>query len=638
MNRVITCEVDNTLVVTPFVAFEAGIWFTRLYIDANDEAGTFWVDGFGGNLDGISNAKLQIGSMIVGSTILAKMLSIDDLRSISDNGFYWDNANQDLYVKFNDLSPWYLNDPIRAGETAQYLSKAQNDTSGKPTNSVIGDIVYSVRVNENSISANKVEDKLRDNKMLFTEFSFDLINTDGALDNIRAEVINLGARIKLGEVDNGQIVTSSDLIVTRNGFMENVTFPDDKTARFTCSDPRAIFKDKIGKDKLTQTEYSDLDDKLVDKKKPLAIGNLTRIPTVRLEVTNLEPTGGSGWTGDIDFLIGDTQYGDITSVSNVYLDGNLYVWSGTEWEREPYTSDIPLTLTTDYTVDLSAGTVTIKQYAGGKIFVDCVGTKPTGTDKIIDQLFWFLDEFAGLTYLESFFWTDEVDIVRARADNYTGGYYIGTNGEVLKKVVDALASSVNVRLVEKQERFTIRDLFIDPVTTETHIIKNYELISTPSRDYDTDRYMSSILVSYNKNWEEKEFSTSLDTSDEDEAIIANSLQFTYPFDTYLDNKTDADIISTERYDINPPLHLNMKFASSLGFELYEYVLYELQRRNGTIIESLALYRVVQINDINRTARLRYIAVIALIPTLYQQGFLDNNRLFNGNLYSNTQGV
>jgi hypothetical protein len=137
-------------------------------------------------------------------------------------------------------------------------------------------------------------------------------------------------------------------------------------------------------------------------------------------------------------------------------------------------------------------------------------------------------------------------------------------------------------------------------------IYNWELLDTPSRDYDTDRYMSSISVGYNKDWSNKEFTESLDDSDEAEAVKVNSLQYTYPFETNFDNETDALTISGQRYNISPPLHLEMRFSKNIEYLLYEYVKYELQRRNGTVLEDDAVYRIVEIDEKNKTARLRYI--------------------------------
>ena len=119
MNILLTCEIDKTKRILYFSAYEAGIWQARMYIESRLEADSFWVDGFGGNLDDVLNEKILITSFITGSTIHAKMLSLSDLRTISHNGFYWDNSNQCIYVKFYDLQPWYMQRSVRAGETQQ---------------------------------------------------------------------------------------------------------------------------------------------------------------------------------------------------------------------------------------------------------------------------------------------------------------------------------------------------------------------------------------------------------------------------------------------------------------------------------------------------------------------------------------
>ncbi len=658
MNVIVTCEIDKTREVVPFASFEAEIWVTRQYIATEDEADTFWVDGFGGNLDDVSNTKTSITSFISGSTIYAKMLSLDDLRTIDQNGFYWDNDNQDLYVKFYNQQPWYIQRSIRAGETLTYINKAQNDSTGRPTNTIIGGLIYSPRVKIGSISSGRVEDNLRDNKMVFNDFSFDIYNTDGDLDNIREDVINLGARIKKAEVPNGQLVTIEDLKVMRSGFINNVSFPDDNTARFSCGDPREILDSKIVTNKLTQSEFADLKDNLVDKNKPIAVGNLTGIPTVRLEDTNLVPVTPPWTTNDtIDFMIGDTAYGSLTSVSNVYLEGSIYKRNTSEgrWDREAYDLDTPLvdtspsapTTTGEYSLDLSTGIVTIWGYAGGKVHVDCIGSKPLGTATMNNHILWFLDTFAGISYIESFFFLEESNIVLDRSSSYTGGMYVGTNGSKLKNIIDILAGSINLRIVEKEDRFTFVDLFVPTDISDMKIIEKEEVKYPVSRDYDTDRYMSSILIKYNKDWSEADkYTTYLDDSKESDAITANSKQKTYEFETVVNSEAQAQVLADERYTITPPLHVDLDIVNTLDFELYEYIIFRVSRRNDKQIVSNAMYRVVEINELSRTARLRWIKSVTLsdasipviIDTEYQQGYLYNEKLYEHKLYSITQGV
>lgn len=619
MNVILTCDIDKSLYDIDFVAYEANIWYATLYIASEDEEDSFWVDGFGGNLDGISNDRILISSMYVGNTVYSRVISIEDLRSLSEDGFYYDYENQTIYVKFTSTSPWYLNSPIRLGRTFRYTSKAQNDSSGRPTNSIIGDFKSEVRLLDDSVSIGRVEDDLKNNKMVFSGFSFSLINDDGSLDNIRQDVINLGSRIRMAKVENGVTAVESDFIVVRNGYIENVTFPDDKVSLVKCSDPRAIFTQKINNEFLNQTDYPDLDDRLVDKRIPIVIGSVKNIPTVRLEATDLVPPAGSTWTTNntIRFLAGTVTYGDFTSFEKVYITGSLYWRDATvgKWIRESY-EDYELsivstpTTTGECSVDLTTGEITVWGFAGGKITTNCTGFIPgvsSPQDVISEHLMWFLNEFASLLYTESFFWTSEVADVLSRSNGYTGGYYIGTDGETLKKIVDDLASSVNIRLTEKEDRYTLIDEYVPSQSTMSRIY-NWELEETPSRDYDTDRYMSSILVKYNKDWTKKEFATKLDDSDEADAIKANSLSYTYEFETNLDNETDAIAISDERYDISPPLHLDIKFSKHIEYELYEYVKYELQRRNGTLIGEIvdSVYRIVEINKKAKTARLRYI--------------------------------
>ena len=707
MNILLTCEIDKTKRILYFSAHEAGIWVARLYIDPNSVASSFWVAGFGGNLDDVPKAKTTISSFITGSTIHARMLSLDDLRTISAYGFFWDSASQDLYVKFNDLQPWYIQRSIRAGETFKYSTKAQKDFNGRPTNATIDDLDYSPRVKEGSISDQRVEDNLRDNRMVMSDFSFDIDNADGDLDSVREDVINLGGRIKYASVPNGASIVVDDLKVIRNGFIDNVSFPDDTLARFSCSDPRSIMDSKIKTNLLTQAEFTDLNDNLVDKNKPIAIGKLLNIPAVRLQATNLDPpdtpywhtewvnstdyiigdsihldtpevdhlhyvcilghkantpinrpTTGSSWEtyweldtvgiDDIDFLICDTSYGNITTVSDVYLDGSIFIRNESEgrWDRKPYDGTEPLVLGVDYAVDLNTGILHIVKFAGGKVSLDCVGSQPLATELINDHIKWFLEEFIGYNYIESFFFTQESNIVLARSSAYTGGYYVGTRGSKLKEIIDDLASSVNLRVVEKEDRFTFIDLFVPTDVSNVPVIKNERLMSTPPRDWDEDRYMSSIRALYNKDWSEDEYTDSLDDSNEAEAIEANSKHFTYEFKTNIDNKTHADLIATERYSIAPPLHIDIELIDEADFEMYDYIMVQVQRRNGTVIQTNGLYRVVELSKADKTARLRWIKSVAItegqIPTIiiteYQQGYLSNNKLYEHKLYSVTQGV
>ena len=653
MNVLVSCEIDKTKRLEFFVAFEGNIWLWHNYIDEADEADTFWVSGFGGNLDDVSNTLISIGSFVVGSTIYSKMLSLNDLRTIQQNGFYWDSNNQKLYVKFYDQQPWYIQESVRAGETLQYVDRSQNSALNRPTNGYINDFHYESRVVGGTVSISRDEDDLKNNSMVFSDFSFDLINNDGALDNVREDVINLGSRVKYAKVENGETATQEDFKVVRNGFVRNVQFPSFTRTSFSCSDPRELLKVKVGTNLLNKTDYTDLADKLVDKRKPLAVGNLTNIPTVRVQDTNLEPQTPP-WTTDdtIDFLVSDTSYGSMTSIDHVYITGSLYWRDATvgKWIRESY-EDYELSIVTtpsttgECSVDTSTGIITVWGYAGGDITCDCVGYQPNGTSKVTDELFFYLEEFAGLNYIESFFFISECDEVIDRASDYTGGFYTGTDGTELKQIVDEIASSVNIRLVEKEDRYTLVDEYVPDVDGETYDISLAVLRGAPVREYNEERYMSSISVGYKKDWAKREFTRKIDTSQEAEAIEANSSDVQYEFDTILDNETDASAISDERYTIEPPLELYVEFADHIDFYMYDYVIYEIKRRNGDVVQAYAQYRVIGLDIDNKTARLRYIRDVdstAEIPgvssTEYQQGYQYEDVLYAHRLYGSTQGA
>lgn len=564
-------QLNVAVIITSLVPHTPGIWKITFYISPEVKAASFWTTLWGVGYDSLFDEPITIGSVTADLDQLNEVLTLAEL-SADDSAFYWDNDNQTLYVTTSDFDPPYSYDVLDIAETLSFISGAQRDDNGMPTDTILNNRYYEPRL-LGDVTDQQTIDDLGNNQMTFDSFSFSIDNSDGAFDNIRNQINGQVSKILHKEQESKIIF--ADLDVIRFGVVNDVSFTDRNAVQVKVSDPRQSWKAKANDEIFDDADWPALPENYNDKRVPLAVGDCYNIPTVQVNTTT--------------FLFSTTTYGAV-SADTVYVDG-----------------------TSTSFVDNGDGTVTIAGYTSGNVTADV-----TGVDKgnIAEMILWFIEEFAGIPYTASYYNQTEVqDVIDVAFD---GGYYCGTSGEKLKDIIDLLSASINTYIFTQGDKFTMRDL--TDTTEVTEIYTDQLLVSPAPWSFDSERYASSQQAGYKKDWDADNFLTLFDKTKQTEAFENNNLDVPAEFDTALLTEANAQTILTQRYLLSVLAQrlIEVSLGTAIDFVLLDYVIFTHERPGKGIIVPRSKYRVVSISKIKRTASLLFVEEVG--PPLYEVVF------------------
>ena len=568
-----------------------GIWKASLYLSTAVKKACFWFTLWSVEYDSLFDQPVTIASLIVDLVPQNEVGSLAGLDT-QDSSFYWDNDDQILYARFADSNPPYAFDIIDTGESFNFVSQAQLDDNGRPTDTILDDRYYEPRLLP-GINDEQTLDDLGRNKMTFDSFSFSIPNHDGAYDNLRQQVIGQFSSILHKEQETK--IVFSDLETIRFGVVDDVTYLDGNTVNINVSDPRSAWKAKANNEILTQTLWPNLNDSDVDKRIPLAVGPCLNVPAIQVGTTM--------------FLFSTTSYGAV-SADTVYVDD----------------------VSTSF-VDNGEGTVTISGYTNGKVTIDVTGINK---GNIAEMILWFIEEFAGLTYTANNYNLTEVQAIVDVAQD--GGYYCGTSGETLKDIIDFLSGSINTYIFTQGSVFTMRNL-----TVETEVAEIYTdqlLVAPAGWSFDGDRYASSQRIRYKKDWTNDEYFELFDESKELTAFENNAQDAPAEFDSALLSLTDAQAILTQRYELSilAQKTIGITLGTAQELNLADYVAFTHERPGKGEIAIRSKYRVVAISKLNKTASLLFVEELG--PKVYDIVFdftdIGQTNIFDFNEDSQTQ--
>lgn len=568
MNRLLIARISKATTILFMHCYQPGIWFARLTMSADDKALSPIV-ALGGNLDDISEAPIEIGSVISGVNQYTPVTSIAEMY-LQEYSFFWDNGNQTIYIRFDN--PWFTFKPITGGIIRTFADKVQYDGSGFATpytESLDTTLIL------DSVDISQSIDPQEYGIFRYDDISLEIDNSDGRYDSMNDTSAGQVLEILFGVSETE--ITESDMKVARSGFVESFAF-NGNSLKVSGRDKRKKWSKKINTETFNATDYPSLDDRNYDKRLPLCIGQCFNVPCVRVN------------TGTTQFMFTSDAYGDAVSVDQVYVDGVANAHTGTETD----------------------GTFLVTGYSSGTVTADVTGVDK-GND--VEKILWLLEEFEGLGYVPSNFNTGEIEI--AKTDAKTGGLYIGTSGEKLDSVIERLLVNMGGWLFQQGDIFTIR--VFDDDRASVREIEQDEIIGDVTRSYNEDEFVSSVTTYYKKDEKEKEYYADYNDTKEDEAIKNQYRINNKDIFTTLLNSTDARAVGQRYYNryIDIPATLGMTLGSEIiGIYPTDFITHTLIRPykmadNGEVSEDVEIigrsnYQITEIDWNNKSLTAQFV--------------------------------
>lgn len=589
--QVIIAQIGKTTEVPFFTPAEGLIWSRNYYLDTADQAASFWNTAFGATFDD-SNTGADVISVNTVSWEGQQLARYDTLAELSNtlvqDAFHFDYDAQVLYVKNFNNHPCWQTDGTSAGIVIGYSSMPDVLPGKRPFNTAYFGQEHEPRLIASSVNDTQELEDWQLNQMVFKNIKLSLINSDGALDDLRNQILNQRLDLLLADVPSTQEIESLDFNVVSTGVVTDVSFPDEDTISITASDRRKAWEDTIPNLKYAEG-FGGLvaGDDAVNKTMQMVIGTAYKVPCVTLDEAN-----GKYHVG---MASGDDP---LDSVSAVYT-----------FDAGSYTS-------VSFTADLSTGIITLTTPAdadNGDICADVVGiTAPSisggsGENTPLDIAIYLIANYGSMPYVESLWNRTKINAIR-NARNFPAGIFIPIEGETLSDVVERCTFSINTVFFQSGSKISAATITANETPAAT--IYADQLATMPGISYGTDDYMSRISVGYHQDCNQDIFRVVADDTHEADAVKAYQYKVEYEFDTILKDITYASVVGAERYDLAWQIlaDLDMSLESPIDFDYLDTVEFNYLM-NGRQMLPNALYRVTGLSKINRTAKLEYIEEI-----------------------------
>ena len=508
-----------------FINAEPGLWQITYSVDKPDSTfgfgnGAFAFGGFGnGGVADLGNdkARLKIGSVFAGDTLLTRTTTLASVRS-TDESFYFDTATQILYVHFLNADPQDTIDPKQIGVVNGYSNKT----------AYYDDVLYDGRVLSVPNFSRK-KDPLFFGKISFVGGNISLINTDGEFDDFGEDenVFGAPARVLLGFDDNDY----DDFKTLYEGQIQNFVINED-TWGIQVIDKRKQLSRALPTNVFDTTTYPNLKASNAGKPIPLAYGTILNAPVVN---TN-EEEGTDTFTFKL-VDVSDHSFG-INSIDTIYTEN---------------TSNTIVTVTPSST-DLAAGefVLTAGVYTtGNTVTVDFKGFIDSGSALVqngVEVIQDLMTTYFPINFDSNFFNT--IAWGSAITAAATVGILINTAKAAID-IIEDLSFSVNGNfIVEDGGLFTFR--IYDSARAVDQTIDDFELLEQQilSVDYDSSQVLTSARVGYNKDWNENTYTEFVYTTAETAVFNKFKVYRERVFNTLLTSSADAESYAETIMDIS----------------------------------------------------------------------------------------
>ena len=596
-NRTVLLSIDYEAAFDRFGDYAPGQWQTTMSMSLEDRAASFW-EAMGGTWsDGLAVDPVIVGGVKDRHHYYPEVFDIDELFLV-DTGFYYDQDAQICYIKFKDSAPWYTAELLDYGQALRFIDAAQFDpVTGLSNQAHIDGIYVEPRLVPESFSYRQTVAPIDDNRMSFDDCSITLINADGFLDNIREQIIGRTMRAYFSSLPDMEVADSlSDFDQAFGGIVKSVKFAGGKTVTITGGDMRASWTGEISSENLTLAEFPDMAPDLESQHKNIIIGQVYRAPGINVSAE------------------GDNRTWSMNSVIN----GQATMQALYDGDPDEFTPINP----SQYTYTPATGVLVLNKELKGDLRADMLGdpiTSPvTGLEslKAVDVALVALQSFVNLPYIDSFWDKNDINVIYARSPDV--GVFIGSKGIVLKDFIDDVLSSANTRIYLKsikdatgvsRDKLSMRDITVSGFGITAALNPN-DMISLPLPwGYDEKSHMSSIAVEYNPRIYDEVFRVYRDDSLFDKAYENTPVISEYNYRSHCTDLNDIAALAIQRYATGTLAAYRIKGASAteLNFTLLDYVIYTHTRSGGERILNPAIWRVTEIDVINRTFELTFIS-------------------------------
>ena len=433
-----------------------------------------------------------VGSLIIDAELYNKTSSISEC-DLTDKSFYFDLDDQVLYINFEDMTnPWDYID-ISLGISEGY----SNVPLGKNAN-------YETRIV--SMPSLKIErDSLYYGNIAFQNSSITLNNMDHYFDTFdQDDVFGKLCRVKYSD-DNETYKTlysgkMADYKLVGNNIILNL------------KDPRKTLETTIPIDTFNLTDYPNIEENMIGTVIPIGYNKV---------LDSMAYSLNEAGTTTFDFKFCNHT---ATSIQEIRVDGVSVTQTAT---------------------DLTAGEFTLSSsdYSKGKtVTIDYTGKAISNPIGIIEDL---LLTYTDTLYNDTYFNLTNWEAVKSSVTTEIGLGLI--ESEDLIDVIGRISQSVFGSFITGGDgRFDFK--VVDNSKAITQTLYGWDFMSAPEVAHESDQYLSSAKIGYNKGLENEESPSYINTDNQDALFTKYDTKTEQEFETLLLSESDASDYSDKVLD------------------------------------------------------------------------------------------
>ena len=457
------------------------------------------------------SAITRVGSVFVDNVRLPNTINLPQLLDLGEAGFYFDDSDEILYVKFPANAPPDIYSVV-AGVSTLTSNKEWIDEENNRTYSA--DLISLPQVT-------KTIDPLFFGRIQYNDATITLLNQHGEYD-LLADFDAYGQEVRILYGDSDRPYSQFRRMWT--GYIDDFQISEDELS-IRASDSRKLLEKPVPVNFFSATDFSDLNDRDEGRPIPLAYGKVSNVNPMCVNRGIYNRASAQTYT----WKLCDTQgYDGIKEITAVRYKGQALTLTAGTPNATQYGN-----------VDLSAGTFTTHKAANDTydfrdVEVDFVGVErggvaiEDGLDVIVD----LIDTYGGIPFSNVRY--NQSQWNAATAPNV--GLYIDRDTTIAQQI-ERIAASLRIQFdVQGDGRFTVREF--DPDAEPRTTIREDEILTPINAQYSSDEFASRIYVNYVGG-------VLRDLSEE--ASIVDRYKTTRPaeFDTVLTNDTDAQAFADD---------------------------------------------------------------------------------------------
>jgi hypothetical protein len=594
MKRFIIANIGSNTEINFLAPHEFAIWGRVLYVSQEDQDASFWTTVFDAGWDDIETEPVAIVTTVYhGITLMSKVESYAELSAIP-NSFYFDEPTQVLYVRiYNDTQEWIIPTVYAYGLAVGVIDSSDIDDDDL-INSTIGGIAYHPALITGGMGALITLDNFQNNKMVMDDFTITINNGSGVWDNARAAFYKQRVDVLLADVPEDRPVTADDFKMIRTGVVDEIGYGEDQSFTMRAIDPRRSWDRVAPYDVFTAADFEAPTEEralqTIGKVKPLAIGEMIKIPTV--------PLSADGDTTNARFCVSTVAYGPMVSVSGVWE-----IVDGQEATRANYTftpSTGILVINTGYTegdVVVSGQGLALTRSVYGPEY-----TPATGYNNTPQQVgYWLATVLGAIPNTGGYF--DKQSFINSETINSQCSFYIPIGGEKLIDCVDRITMPANWTMFVEAGKF--KAVRVSGDSSSPDRLYPDELAAPPSIEWDASNFATRIQYNYRKSEYNEQARSLFDDSLEAALIPRYRVSVLAEVDSPLASESAAITFKDERYERVAfiPAVLECQMLETPRWNMFDFVIFDYIMDGRRRLPEL-IYRVIGLDKVGMSATLR----------------------------------